>query len=67
MTGPANETASEEGGMTPIRWNAEDWKKIKAAADSLAAREHFKVTPTDIIRSGALRRAEEVLAAEAAA
>ncbi len=66
MTGPANETA-QEGMNLPVKWGAEDWAKLKAAAEVLTDREHFKVTPTDIIRSGALRRAEEILATEATA
>lgn len=60
MTGPANEPTTE-GMSLPVKWNAEDWSKLKAAAEVLTEREHFKVTPTDIIRSGAIRRAEEVL------
>lgn len=66
MTGPANEVVSE-GMNLPVKWNGTDWAKLTAAADVLTARENFKITPTDIIRSGALRRAEEVLAAEATA
>lgn len=65
MAGPANEPPGEPVSL-PIKWNAKDWAKLKAAAEVLTAREHFTVTPTDLIRSGALRRAEEVLATEAA-
>jgi len=65
MTGPANNAPGEPVSL-PIKWNAEDWAKLKAAADALTERNSFRVTPTDIIRSGALRRAEEVLATEAA-
>lgn len=65
MTAPANDSGSEPVSL-PIKWNAEDWSKLKAAADLLTEREHFKVTPTDIVRSGAMRRAEEILAEAAA-
>jgi len=66
MTGPATDDAPE-GMNLPVKWNAEDWAKLKAAADLRTAAEGFRVTPTDIIRSGALRRAEEVLAGAEAA
>jgi hypothetical protein len=44
-----------------IRWLPDDWKKVEEAARVLGEREHLEITPTDIIRSGALRHAAEIL------
>jgi hypothetical protein len=45
-----------------VRWKAEDWERIEEAARIKGAEEHLDLTPTDIIRSGALRFVAEILA-----
>lgn len=58
-----SEGDKEDGLVRPhtVRWDREDWEKLVAAAKVLNEREHLDLAPVDIIRSGALRRAEEIL------
>ena len=44
-----------------IRFSPSQWEKIEAAAAALNEREHLGVDAADIIRSGAVRRADEIL------
>ena len=51
-----------------VIWSGEDWERLEAAARVFGQREHMDVAEVDIIRSGARRLAEEILAsAESAA
>ena len=47
----------------PVRWKRDEWNRISEAATILRDREHIEITPTDIIRSGAIRRADEIIEA----
>lgn len=49
-----------EKGLT-IRWKGPEWERILQAAETLSEREHFRHTPTDVIRSGAMRWVEDIL------
>lgn len=60
MSDLRNESKQVDRGLT-VRWPAADFERIEAAARLLGDREHIDITPTDIIRSGAIRRAEEIL------
>jgi hypothetical protein len=59
MTEPVKQESDEK--VHAIKWRGEEWDRIELAARALTEREHFTVTPTDIIRSGAARRSEEIL------
>lgn len=63
MSDKDNEPTQAERGLT-VRWRVADLDRIAAAARALGQREHIDVTVTDIIRSGAIRRAEEILDAQ---
>lgn len=60
MDGTVKESR-EERALT-IRFDASDFELIQEAARVLGEREHIKSTPTDVIRGGAVRRAQEILA-----
>ena len=42
------------------RWTADEWRRIGKAAERLGEREHLNLSHADIIKSGALRRADEI-------
>lgn len=63
MTGPNKPSEAVESRSLTIRWPAEDFAKIEEAAKAKSEQEQYTVTPTDIIRSGALMRANEILGA----
>lgn len=50
----------------PVRWSPEEWKKIEDAAHAWGEREHVNFTPTDVIRSGTMRRCEDLMVSPAA-
>ena len=54
------EQADDEKSFT-IRWKLHEWERIQEAVRTLTEREHFRHSPTDVIRSGAMRRVEEIL------
>lgn len=62
MTAPGKTDETETRALT-VRWPADHFEKIEEAARVLSERERYTVTPTDIIRSGAVLRAEEILGA----
>lgn len=60
MNEPVKQEVTEEK-VHAVKWRGEEWDRIEAAAAAMTEREHFPVSPTDIIRSGAVRRADEIL------
>lgn len=56
---------SQPGERVPhtIKWESADWARIEKAADKLAESLGFEVTATEIIRSGARLRADQILGA----
>lgn len=61
MSEPEKPEATEK--KHTVIWQGDDWEKLEKAARALNEREHLNLAPVDIIRSGALRRAEEILGA----
>lgn len=63
MSDTDRESESSGSKNVPMRWRADEWATLERAASAFAEREHMRrTTPTDVIRSGAMRRAEEILA-----
>jgi len=46
-----------------VVWDREDWELIERAAQKLGEDQHLVLDPVDIIRSGTLLRAREILTA----
>lgn len=65
MANSGNGTPVSTRGLT-IRWHQDHWDRLERAARELSEREHVDVKVTDIIRGGALRRADEILSEAAA-
>jgi hypothetical protein len=61
-TGNAGQPPRPQTRGLTIRWSPEHWGRLESAAKALSDREHVDVKVTDIIRGGALRRADEILA-----
>lgn len=67
MTDEAAPTTSSPGTrVLSVRWDSADVERFAEAAKTLSDREHFDVTVTDIIRRGARREADAILAEQAA-
>lgn len=66
MAEPSKAAAVEEleGKNHGMRWSGEDWRKMEDAAKAMSERTHIPVGPTDIIRAGAKRFADEILGQE---
>lgn len=62
MTVPGKTDEPETRALT-VRWSADQFEKIEEAARVLAAKTGASATPTDVIRFGAVQRAEEILGA----
>ena len=68
MTDPVTgQAAKSEDVNHPVRWDGDSWAQIVEAARIQTEREHYKVTPTDLIRQGTMRRIGEILASSAEA
>lgn len=60
----AEETRSER---VTIALTPTEYSRIEEAARLMSARDDFGITMSDVVRSGGLRRAEEILAGAGAA
>lgn len=58
----ADGNKAESSKSHTIRWDSGVWEKVEAAARVLSYRQHIDLNPTDIIRAGASRFADEILA-----
>ena len=47
----------------PVRWDAEDWRRIHEAAAQMSAEQHLNLGPVDVIRSAVRRFLDERLGA----
>ena len=56
----------QEDKVHSVRWRVEQWQRLEQAAALLGEREVLNVSVSDIIRSGAMRRADEILGEVAA-
>jgi hypothetical protein len=63
MQEPVKAEAENLSIQRSIRFAPSQWAKIEAAAAALSAREHMNIDPIEVARSGAIRRAEEILEA----
>ena len=61
-----NPPTEDEGRRHTVRWKSGEWDLLERAAEKLAAERRERVIPTDLIRAGALLRAEQILTNEAA-
>lgn len=64
MRKPAKSKASDAYPLARgVRWKPDEWARIQEAVAALAARHQVRATAADVIRSGTLRRVEEILGA----
>lgn len=71
MTEPRQQGQSEpvpqDDRIHAVRWDRDVFARLERAAEVWSEREHLSLTVADVIRTGAIRRADEILSAVEAA
>ena len=55
------QTEQTEDRIHAVRWDREVFARLEQAADRWAEQAHLSISVADVIRTGAIRRAEETL------
>lgn len=61
MTAPATPDPEPLSFARSIRFTPSQWERIEAAAAAMSARTGMRIDAVEVVRSGADRRAEEIL------
>lgn len=63
MTAPTNPDPEPLSFARSIRFTPSQWERIEAAAAAMSAQTGMRIDAVDVVRSGADRRADEILSA----